>query len=498
MASYGTYNAHYQLIMFLPVISYFATNQPTRIMKNTTTSIKAALLAGLLSMPFWVEAQVIFRDDFTRSTLGSAWIAPEYTRWSIVGGKAYNYIDGQGGTLNSSAKFPQTSYVIETLAFPLKTGYYRQYGILFGKPNPDQDYGYILKYEPYHNQGLSLGRSEGNEFYPVRLAQKAITLDPNLKYTFRIERYASGLIKVFINSGKGYGSQPVLEATDTTYPALGHIGWRVDTETAAESFYVDWMEARALPSLLTSPEAASGRVYEVANISVGVPHYIDRPYTITSLPTYLSEAAFIQTANDDKNDTRTSFLTFQLAQQSRLYVLYDPRATVLPAWLQRWTKLTDRVGTTDPGTSFMNLYTKVVSPGTITLGGNLAAPAAGSQMNYLVAAVPNEAVAQQTNVGGRLLDDQKTAISEIEPSLSNYPNPAQVNTTIRYQLPRATHVNLAVYDLLGRPVTVLVNERQEAGAHEQVVDMQDMANGVYLYQLETGSQRQVGKMLISR
>jgi photosystem II stability/assembly factor-like uncharacterized protein len=65
----------------------------------------------------------------------------------------------------------------------------------------------------------------------------------------------------------------------------------------------------------------------------------------------------------------------------------------------------------------------------------------------------------------------------------NYPNPFNPSTTIRYELPRALQVKLSVYDILGREVSVLVNERREAGVHEVKFDGSSLASGVYFYRL---------------
>jgi hypothetical protein len=71
----------------------------------------------------------------------------------------------------------------------------------------------------------------------------------------------------------------------------------------------------------------------------------------------------------------------------------------------------------------------------------------------------------------------------------NYPNPFNPTTAIRYQLPAAGEVTLAVYDLLGCEVSVLVNERRDAGVHEVNFDASGLASGVYLYRLQAGGGR---------
>jgi hypothetical protein len=78
----------------------------------------------------------------------------------------------------------------------------------------------------------------------------------------------------------------------------------------------------------------------------------------------------------------------------------------------------------------------------------------------------------------------------------NYPNPFNPSTTVKYELPKTSHVTLTVYDLLGRQVSVLVNERREAGVHEVRFDGSNLASGVYFYRLQAGNFVQTKKMLV--
>ena len=80
----------------------------------------------------------------------------------------------------------------------------------------------------------------------------------------------------------------------------------------------------------------------------------------------------------------------------------------------------------------------------------------------------------------------------------NYPNPFNPSTTIKYQLPNASYVNLTVYDVLGRQVSTLVNERRDAGVHEVKFDAAGLASGVYFYRLTAGSYVDTKKLLLVR
>jgi photosystem II stability/assembly factor-like uncharacterized protein len=68
----------------------------------------------------------------------------------------------------------------------------------------------------------------------------------------------------------------------------------------------------------------------------------------------------------------------------------------------------------------------------------------------------------------------------------NYPNPFNPSTSIKYELPKASDVRLSVYDMLGREVSVLVDERKDAGVYEVKFDGSNLASGVYFYRLHAG------------
>ena len=82
--------------------------------------------------------------------------------------------------------------------------------------------------------------------------------------------------------------------------------------------------------------------------------------------------------------------------------------------------------------------------------------------------------------------------------LQNYPNPFNPKTIIHYQLSTDSYVSLSVYDLLGREVAVLVNEKKAPGSYDVDFDASGLASGVYLYRLTAGQSFQTRQMVLLR
>ena len=85
----------------------------------------------------------------------------------------------------------------------------------------------------------------------------------------------------------------------------------------------------------------------------------------------------------------------------------------------------------------------------------------------------------------------------------NYPNPFNPTTTIRYHLPAGlaglrekSVATLKIFDLLGRELATLVNEKKEVGAFTVRFDGSGLPSGMYFYKLEAGSFSQTRKMLL--
>lgn len=97
-------------------------------------------------------------------------------------------------------------------------------------------------------------------------------------------------------------------------------------------------------------------------------------------------------------------------------------------------------------------------------------------------------------------EESSTVPSEYK-LFANYPNPFNLETKIRFDLPQSGMVNLIIYNTKGESIRFLINERVSAGQHVVSWNGRDSAgrtvsSGVYFYQLSAGAFKAVGKMLV--
>lgn len=76
----------------------------------------------------------------------------------------------------------------------------------------------------------------------------------------------------------------------------------------------------------------------------------------------------------------------------------------------------------------------------------------------------------------------------------NYPNPFNPSTNIKFDISKASIVKLAIYDMLGREVAVLVNQQLTAGSYNIAYSNKDLSSGIYFYRLTAGNFVETKKM----
>jgi hypothetical protein len=97
--------------------------------------------------------------------------------------------------------------------------------------------------------------------------------------------------------------------------------------------------------------------------------------------------------------------------------------------------------------------------------------------------------------------DVATGINQnIQPKMfelkQNYPNPFNPVTKITYMLPKNSMVTLKVYDITGREISSLVNQKQSAGNYETSFNAGNLSSGVYFYKLTAGEFTSIKKMML--
>jgi hypothetical protein len=103
--------------------------------------------------------------------------------------------------------------------------------------------------------------------------------------------------------------------------------------------------------------------------------------------------------------------------------------------------------------------------------------------------------------GSTLSVDDSDVLPEVFALRQNYPNPFNPVTTLSYNLPEQSTVNIIIYDMLGRMITQLVSAKQEPGYRSVQWDATDMygksvSAGIYLYQIQAGEFVQTRKMVL--
>ncbi|MBI5404403.1 MAG: S8 family peptidase [Ignavibacteriae bacterium] len=91
-------------------------------------------------------------------------------------------------------------------------------------------------------------------------------------------------------------------------------------------------------------------------------------------------------------------------------------------------------------------------------------------------------------------------ISDIIPKkyelMQNYPNPFNPVTKINFAIPKNEIVNIKIYDVLGREIMTLVNEKLSAGYYEFSFDGSGLSSGIYFYRMTTNSYSDIKRMVL--
>ena len=80
----------------------------------------------------------------------------------------------------------------------------------------------------------------------------------------------------------------------------------------------------------------------------------------------------------------------------------------------------------------------------------------------------------------------------------NKPNPAKESTRITFQLNTGGHVNLKIYDILGKAVSNIIDQDMNEGSHSVDIETAGMPAGVYFYELNNNGVSRSSKMIVTK
>jgi len=105
-------------------------------------------------------------------------------------------------------------------------------------------------------------------------------------------------------------------------------------------------------------------------------------------------------------------------------------------------------------------------------------------------------VLKTTNGGATFLTEEKSTTPDKYELFQNFPNPFNPVTTIRWQMLNSANAKIAVYDINGKEVSVIVNQKLQPGTYSVTFNANGISSGVYYYKLTAGSYSAVKKMII--
>jgi aminopeptidase N len=241
---------------------------------------------------------------------------------------------------------------------------------------------------------------------------------------------------VFLKIMKAYSDDPLV-----AYGTAVTADFQRDAEAVSgqdlEYFFNEWIYGSGYPKYKINWSSASknNNEYEVT---------VNINQTVNTYPSFFTMPVQLEIATNE-GDTLLSFFNNQQDQQVKFLVKGDPTLLTL-----------------DPN-------------------------------NWIL----KDAITFADNNSGSL----NPVIFKLDQNHPNPLNPFNPTTTIEYQIPELNTVynipvKLAVYDILGNEVAVLVNKREDPGKHSVIFNAADLASGVYFYRLTAGSLVITKKLLL--
>jgi hypothetical protein len=116
--------------------------------------------------------------------------------------------------------------------------------------------------------------------------------------------------------------------------------------------------------------------------------------------------------------------------------------------------------------------------------------------NYVFIGTYGESVWRRTLAESIGINNISTEIPSAYFLNQNYPNPFNPSTTIKFAIAKNDYTSIRVFDILGKEVATLVNEKLSAGTYSVDWDASDFPSGVYIYRLQTNRFTETKRMTL--
>jgi len=178
-----------------------------------------------------------------------------------------------------------------------------------------------------------------------------------------------------------------LHPNSLAYRIMSDLWYNAISGSITEPFYLHRLCSR----LVSSDCSAVARTdHKQILLELNNYHYTDETYTLTSIPAALSDGIWINTANGEDGATGT-YIDFNVDRAVVVYIGFDAGASSLPDWLDPATSgYVDTglsIGSTDPLSPTLDVYSQSFASGSISLNGNMDTGAVGADSNYIVVVV---------------------------------------------------------------------------------------------------------------
>ncbi len=166
---------------------------------------------------------------------------------------------------------------------------------------------------------------------------------------------------------QGDGKRVVLSTSAMTKDATYTLKVKNITDTSGQANLIDNSKTYTFTYAGGSTSSTTPSNYVWGTLDDGKLVYIDRDYTFVNVTSKYQGMDYLQTANNDKGISGSSFVNFSVDEDVTVYIGYDRRNVPIPSWLESWTATGDVI---EAAHENFNVYKKSFAAGNVTIAGN--------------------------------------------------------------------------------------------------------------------------------